>query len=385
MKYTLSYLEELKSKNLSNVDLLDEMKKIITSKDEQIELYKHKYENLNVIIDFVPNTISWINKDLTYFGANRALASACNLNPEDFIGRPIGFHTKERFFYEFATELFKCNQQTIYRELEAKISGNEKTFLVSGTKINENTQAVVIGVDITELKNLKGHISLTEKLATLGEMFAGIIHDINNPLMMINASAKMIKKKISDEEIVDILNKIELSSSKISKIINGIKIYIRQDEAMPFENEKLGLILDDAIIICENKLKEYDIQLQYDHAFKSIDVNCNFTQLFQVFVNLISNSADAIKNNSEKWIKIKLIESTDNIVLHFVDSGGGIPTEVQEKIFSAFFTTKGRGVGSGLGLSLVVKILESHGGTIKILKDEKNTTFEIKIPKHFDK
>jgi signal transduction histidine kinase len=154
---------------------------------------------------------------------------------------------------------------------------------------------------------------------------------------------------------------------------------------MPFEKEKLGLILDDAIIICENKLKEFDIQLQYDHSLKSLDVNCNFTQLFQVFVNLISNSVDAIKNNSEKWIKIKVIESTDNVILHFIDSGFGIPNEVQNKIFSAFFTTKGRGVGSGLGLSLVVKILESHGGTIKILNDEKNTTFEIKIPRHFDK
>lgn len=383
MNKTDKFLLDLQNANLSKDEILLHVKKELLNREEEYDLLKKRFNDLNVIIDIIPNTISWINRDLTYFGVNNALAKSCNIAAEDFIGKPIGFHTKERFFYEFAFDLFKSGQETLYRELEAKISGHEKVFLVSGTKIENGTKAVVIGVDITELKNLKGHISLTEKLATLGEMFAGIIHDINNPLMMIEASAKRIKKKTQDDEIIDILNKIELSSSKIAKIIKGIKIFIRQDEAMPFQREKLGVIIDDAIIICENKLKDHAVSLQYDIKLKEIEINCNFTQLFQVFVNLISNAIDAIKEKDDKWIEIKLFaENTNEYVIHFSDCGNGIPKEIADKIFQAFFTTKGRGVGSGLGLSLVSKILEAHQGSISILEDAPHTTFEIKIPKN---
>jgi len=375
-------LQRLKKQNLSKDQLLAECQKIINEKDLEIKSLNKELNRLNVIIDLIPNTISWVNKDFTYFGVNRALSKTCGLEPKDFIGKPIGFHTKERFFYEFVTELFRSSNDTIYREIEAKISGEEHTYLVSGTKLEDKDKAVVIGVDVTELVKLKGHVSFTEKLVTLGEMFAGIIHDINNPIMLIDGSVKRIKKKVDDEEVQDILSKIELSSKKIAKIIQGIKIYIRQDEAAQFNQEDLGKILDDAIVICEHKLKENSVALQFDPKINGQMINCNFTQIFQVFVNLISNSVDAVKNSHEsKWIEISLGKCDDSQIEIFVkDSGHGIPIEIREKIFHAFFTTKDRGVGSGLGLSLCSKILEGHGATIEIVENP-NTMFKITFKK----
>jgi C4-dicarboxylate-specific signal transduction histidine kinase len=372
--------------NISNKEeLLLAIDLLISKQKKETETLRENFDRLNVIIDLIPNTISWVNRDMTYFGVNRALANTCGIAPEEFVGKTIGFHTREQFFNDFVSELFNSSNNTIYRDLESKIGEKTHTFLVSGTKLQDKDKAVIIGVDITELTLLKGHISFTEKLATLGEMFAGIIHDINNPLMTIEGNVKRIKKKIVDDEVTLLLNKIEMSSQKISKIVQGIKVYIRQDGDQPYKIEEIGLILEDATIICENKLKDHEITLRIDPRLKNIKLNCHFTQMFQVFVNLISNSIDAISNLSEKWIEINLIEENKEsglITIQVIDSGNGIPKDLQEKIFNAFYTTKERGVGSGLGLSLCKKILETHGGKLFIDDDQPHTTFILELKKY---
>lgn len=375
-------LNDLVLKYNDKTQLLKAIDQLMTQRKQESDQIRHEFERLNVIIDLIPNTISWVNRDMTYFGVNRSLADACGFTASEFVGKTIGFHTKERFFHDFVTELFRSPSNTIYQELESTIGGVEHCYLVSGTKLEDKDKAVVIGVDITELNQLKGRVSFTEKLATLGEMFAGIIHDINNPLMMIEGNVKRIRKKINDEEVLDVLNKIEMSSKKISKIVQGIKIYIRQDGDQAFQEEDFGLILDDAVVICENKLKEKQVMLRLDPRLSTLKLNCHFTQMFQVFVNLITNSIDAIEKLPEKWIELKLMDqgSDPNLVkIQFTDSGNGIPLELQEKIFTAFFTTKGRGVGSGLGLSLCSKILEAHGGSLAIDNKEPHTTFIISL------
>lgn len=382
MKFTNPEILKLLESNPDANELAQAFDKLLTSERASSKEILKDYGRLSVIIDLIPSTISWINRDMTYFGVNKALADSCGVTPQEFVGKTIGFHTKERFFYEFATELFRSKSDTIYRELEARISGDDKTYLVSGTKLSDKDKAVVIGVDITELTKLKDHVSFTQKLANLGEMFAGIIHDINNPLMMIEGNVRRIKKRVQDEEVNELLSKIEMSSQKISKIVKGIKVYIRQDgQAEPMVLENLGSMIDDALVICENKLKESMVSVTIDPRVHQILIPCNFTQIFQVFVNLLSNSVDAISHLQEKSIEINVTESPDNILVCFQDSGPGIPIEYQEKIFNAFFTTKERGVGSGLGLSLCRKILEAHGGTLTIDNSVPHTTFLIEFKK----
>ena len=374
-------IQTLLDKKLSPIEMAQAMDEILhLERMSNIEM-KKEHERLSVIINLIPNTISWVNSDMTYFGVNKALADTCNVTPNDFIGKTIGFHTKERFFYEFVTELFRSKSDTIYRELEARISGVDRTYLVSGTKLEDKEKAVVIGVDITELTKLKDHVSFTEKLANLGEMFAGIVHDINNPLMLIEGNVKRIKRRVTDEESVDLLNKIDMSSKKISKIVKGVKIYVRQNDRDPHKMENLGNIIDDALIICENKLKESMVAVTLDPKLNQINVLCDYTQIFQVFVNLISNSVDAVSLLQEKSIFITAQETSEKFIIFFQDSGPGIPKDIQEKIFSAFFTTKDRGVGSGLGLSLCRNILEAHGGNLCIDEQALHTTFVVEFKK----
>lgn len=384
MKLKNQDLEKLQKEKLSPDELLRAFDEILSKERQEHTRVKSEYDRLNVIIDLIPSTISWVNRDMTYFGVNRALAETCNVTPADFIGKTIGFHTKERFFYEFVTELFRSPSDTIYRELEARISGADHTYLVSGTKLKDKDRAVVIGVDITELSKLKGHVSFTERLANLGEMFAGIIHDINNPLQMIEANVKRIKRKVDDEEVNDLLTKIDMSSKKISKIVKGIKVYIREDGSEPFHEETLGSIIDDALIICESKLKEHMVAVRLDPKIHQMKLSCHFTQIFQVFVNLISNSIDAITHLQDKWIEISARDDGEKIYVNFSDAGAGIPKEIQDKIFNAFFTTKDRGVGSGLGLSLCRKILEAHEAKMTVDNSASHTTFLLEFKKNLN-
>lgn len=382
MKFQNKELQACFREGMTALDLALEFDKILSNQKKISTHFESEFERLNVIINLVPNTLSWVNRDMTYFGVNKALADTCNVTPEEFIGKTIGFHTKERFFYEFVTELFRSTSDTIYKELDARIAGVDRVYLVSGTKLQDKDKAVVIGMDITELSKLKDHVSFTQKLANLGEMFAGIIHDINNPLMMIEANAKKVKKLIDNDEAIEILSKIEMSSQKISKIVKGIKVYIGQEGGgSAFVKENLGSIVDDALTICENQLKDKMVAVVLDPAIYKINIPCHFTQIFQVFVNLISNSIDAISPLSEKLIEIMCEDQADHVIIRFSDSGLGIPKEHQEKIFNAFFTTKERGVGSGLGLSLCRKILEAHGGELTIDDKAPNTTFLMKFKK----
>lgn len=382
MKFQNKELQACFQEGMSAIDLAREFDKILSDQKKISSHFKSEFERLNVIIDLVPNTLSWVNRDMTYFGVNKALADTCNVTPEEFVGKTIGFHTKERFFYEFVTELFRSPNDTIYKELDARIAGVDRVYLVSGTKLQDKDKAVVIGMDITELSKLKDHVSFTQKLANLGEMFAGIIHDINNPLMMIESSAKKVKKLIDNEEAIEILNKIEMSSQKISKIVKGIKVYIGQEGGgSALVRENLGSIVDDALTICENQLKDKMVAVVLDPVIYKINIPCHYTQIFQVFVNLISNSIDAISPLPEKLIEIMCEDQPEHVIIRFSDSGSGIPKEHQEKIFNAFFTTKERGVGSGLGLSLCRKILEAHGGELTIDSKVANTTFLMKFKK----
>lgn len=377
-------IKDLESKNLSNSELLKEFKNVLITFNDKIKAKTKVQDELMTIFDNLPNTISWIDKDFNYIRVNKALANIYGINPREFIGKKIGHYTNENFFYDFASDLFKSDEVVLNRELEARINDSYKTFLVSGTKVDNNATGIIIGIDVTELKILKDQILLKERLATLGEIFSGIIHDINNPLMSIFSNLRKINHLTSNNEITDLTAKIELSSKKITKIVEGIKVYIYDDSEVEYKVEDIGSIIDDSIVILENKLLENSVFLNYEKKFIDIKVNCNFTQIYQVFVNLISNSIDALAKIDQKWIEIRLRVNQNKLVINVIDSGPGIPQAIKEKIFTPFYTTKEKGVGSGLGLALCKQIIEAHNGSI-VLIDGKNTNFEISLPIAHDK
>ncbi|MCR9206434.1 MAG: hypothetical protein NXH75_17765, partial [Halobacteriovoraceae bacterium] len=154
-----------------------EYESIIAELKAERDHYKSELEKFQLMVDWTPCTISWIKKDLTYVGVNKTLCDLCEVDRTDFIGQQVGSHTRQEYFKEFSEELFKTNSESHSTNLTASIDGESKKFYLVGTKFNNQEEAVIIGLDITELAKLQQTVGLMERLSSLGEMVAGIVHE----------------------------------------------------------------------------------------------------------------------------------------------------------------------------------------------------------------
>jgi len=244
------------------------------------------------------------------------------------------------------------------------------------------------------------------KLQAMGEMVAGITHDINNPLGIILSNTEIskfsfleIKEELEEkgvfsqlddeiqetfEEIDEYFTSIEEASDRASKIVDGMRIFSRKDQD---DSEPVNIIdlVKNSILFCKESLdKNYvDIEFIIPDNSKYLEIIGKEVHLYQVLTNFINNARDAVSELSDiqKWIKIELLNNKESVTLKIIDGGTGIPLEIQDKIMDPFFTTKKQGVGTGLGLSLSKKILGEHAATLHIDNDCQNTCFVIEIPK----
>lgn len=367
----------------------------IQSLKKEYYLLEHELEKFRQMVDWTPCTISWIRDDLTYIGVNQTLSDLCEVDVKDFIGKKVGSHTQQEYFKEFATALFESDDQAKETNLSTQIEGEDKDFFLVGRKFNEEKEAVIIGLDITELARLQKSMGLMERLSALGEMVAGIVHEINNPLTVIKNQAMMIGKYQDKyegddqrEKIGKSTESIQRTAEKMTKIIEGVKSFVRQGQHDPATEAFVNETLSESAMLLESKFKEAKVELTLPQG-DGPTVTGNQTQLFQVFVNLMTNSIDAIIDLEERWMKVEVEDYAGKegtvIRLRFHDSGPGITKELEDKIFQSFFTTKEKGKGTGLGLSLCKRILQAHGGDLWIDHEVEHTCFVVDIPVAADK
>lgn len=226
----------------------------------------------------------------------------------------------------------------------------------------------------------------TAKLETLGEMSAGIAHEINNPLAVIQGKAESIirflaKKNQTDEFITDALQSITSMTKRISKIISGLRAFASEGAHESFEKVNPNKIVEDSLLLCQTRFKNKGIEVTHLVPVNIQEVCCRPIQISQILVNLMNNSFDAILGTEKPWIKLEVEDTADWIIFKVTDSGSGIPAEIAEKIMNPFFTTKEPGKGTGLGLSIGASIAKEHKGSFYYNSSSCNTEFILKLPK----
>lgn len=253
--------------------------------------------------------------------------------------------------------------------------------------VDEPKGRTLIGVvkDITDLKNSERQLLQASKLASLGELSSGIAHEINNPLQVILSSTSNIAKNIDNaEKILLNVERIKKSQKRIEKIMGGFQRFSYNSQESAYSPNNLWAIMQEVLVLTEVKARYHNIEISVDCS-DLIQIQCDPLEIEQVFAILVNNSMDAIKSNDEKWIKISAASEGDSVVVRVVDSGHGIPSHIQERMFQSFFTTKTIGEGTGLGLAIAKKIILDHDGQIEVVENSPNTCFEVKFNKAISK
>ncbi|MBF0258256.1 MAG: PAS domain-containing protein [Desulfamplus sp.] len=249
-------------------------------------------------------------------------------------------------------------------------------------------QAIVVAItDITEMMEKDAQLVQAAKMKTLGEMSAGIAHEINQPLNTIKMGSEYLnllldqKKTISEAQIRDMATEISEQVDRATEIINNLRAFGRKS-GLTMERVSLKEPIQGVLSIIGRQFSIQRIAIRLDLADDLPQVKGHNNRLQQVFFNLLNNARDAIQEKMEYEpdmygdILVRTYAEEGKVVVTVTDNGSGIPEVVRNKIFEPFFTTKQTGKGMGLGLAITYGIVRDYGGTIKIdSKPGQGTTF----------
>jgi C4-dicarboxylate-specific signal transduction histidine kinase len=259
-------------------------------------------------------------------------------------------------------------------------------------KYNEHLEEIV-NIRTKQLNEAQAMLMQSSKLSALGEMAGGIAHEINTPLAVISMRVEQLEAIIHELKDDEKINKADLlkftdvvgkTSGRISKIVSGLKSFARDGSKDPLVKTSVTDLIKDSLSFCSEKFLNHGIVLNVESHFGPKGdpfIQCRQVEISQVVINLLNNSFDAIQDLPEQWIKVACEDAGDFVLISVIDSGKGIPNEIQNKIMQPFFTTKDIGKGTGLGLSISKGIIESHSGSLFVDNTCPNTKISIRLPK----
>jgi C4-dicarboxylate-specific signal transduction histidine kinase len=236
-----------------------------------------------------------------------------------------------------------------------------------------------------ELRDKQEQLVQAGKLATLGELTAGVAHELNNPLnntaLFMGNAVDLLELGVADKgQIVRELRQAMQQVWKATQIISHLRTFGR---VAPVTREPISLrqVIERALSLMQEQLRLRQIEVKLDLGPEEPIVVGNAIQLEQVFINLLTNARDALIDSPRKAIHISGSVSSATVEIVFVDTGHGIAAGLERRIFDPFFTTKEVGKGMGLGLSITYGIVKEHGGMISVVSSPgEGATFVIQLP-----
>ena len=343
------------------------------------------------IIDSLPVGLYVIDRDYRISVWNRKRETGMQgVSREEAIGRTI-FEILHRqpatvLRREF-DEVFATGRLQIF-QMESMATGELRTYRLSKIPMRLDdgpvTHVITIGEDVTEWRSAQDRFSQAEKLAAIGTLTAGVMHEINNPLATIAACAEELE--LSNERaaprILDGLRLIQSEVQRCKGIIDSLLDFSR-----PKSGEKTLVNVNDAIertlyvLQYHTRFKKLSVQVELDRTLSAV-VRASAEQLMQVFMALLVNAMDAMKDRGTVTLRTRWGDDAQSVVAEIIDQGEGIRRADLPKIFEPFFTTKPPGRGTGLGLSICYAIIAEHDGRIEVDSDPgEGSVFRIILPR----
>lgn len=349
---------------------------------ENIKLFYFKKYNENIIKN-LPVGVVIIDADHKIYLMNFTAKHIFGLNAEYVLNQDIHI-------------IFKKNQIEILDELLAKIESKEE-YTWEEISLDENTiikirtipfrdedyvflGTIILIEDISRDRFFKDYLVRTEKIASVAELGASVAHEINNPLGIVQNYIELLKIKQLDHDSRKKLSKVEGEINQIADIVRSLLSFSRLTN-LPNREINLVEVIEEVVLLIHHKMDKKHIHfinnIGCDTALMIGDEN----GLKQLFLNLLINSVEAVDEGGYIKIDLHVVSEKNIIDIAISDDGCGIPTEIKEKIFDPFFSTKDGANNTGLGLAICHHIVESHNGIISCRSDlENTTTFHIRFP-----
>ncbi len=364
-----------------------EMKILKTDRDRLAAKLNNNQEYLKNILHFSDSAIMVIDNNEKFVAWNKGAEQIFGYTEEEVIGKPSSLLLPpgEKYLKELKLiqdevnekgeiKIFETERQTKNGDIISVKLNVTKLPSSNGEYIGRN----VIIKDFTEFKKLQAQVDQSEKLAVIGQLAAGVAHEIGNPLASISSLVQILQRRSKDAFISEQLANIKENIERISKIVRELVDFSRPPTYV------VGLydltdIIKTALGIVKYDKRVKKVKFESELAENLPKVNVAADQLLQVFVNILLNALDAIEGTGN--IFVKSFSRNKHVYVEITDNGCGMDTNTMEKIFDPFFTTKETGKGTGLGLSVSYGIIKKASGEIKVKSQVgKGSTFTVILP-----
>ncbi len=246
---------------------------------------------------------------------------------------------------------------------------------------NNQTGAIIVLENVTSRIKLEETLQQSEKLSSIGLLAAGVAHEVNTPLTGVSSYTQMLLGMIPETDPKHaLLRKVQKQTDRASNIVGNLLNFSRTGNAAEFTEININKLLDDTLQLLEPQLRKTQVEIIKNYTDTPPIIFGNAGKLQQIFTNLIINARDAMFGGGEIMLTTDF-ENEDEVVVKVTDTGSGIEPENLAKIYDPFFTTKGVGSGTGLGLAVSYGIVQEHAGTISASSEVgEGTTFRLVFP-----
>ncbi|MGI8788274.1 MAG: ATP-binding protein [Pyrinomonadaceae bacterium] len=354
---------------------------------EELALLKEFNES---IVESVNVGLLAVDETGTITRCNSTFEEMLDLSRDETIGKTVEEIFDESFALNLENILGKSRWhlteiRNAYKMLTTNRQG--KTLILNVAvaplrSVSQNqTGAIIVLENVTSRIKLEETLQQSEKLSSIGLLAAGVAHEVNTPLTGVSSYTQMLLGMIPETDPKHaLLRKVQKQADRASNIVGNLLNFSRTGNASEFTEIDLNKLLDDTLQLLEPQFRKSQIEIVKNYAAAPPKIFGNAGKLQQVFTNLIINARDAMFAGGE-IILTTAIENEDEIVVEVSDTGSGIEPENLGKIYDPFFTTKGVGSGTGLGLAVSYGIVQEHAGTISATSElGEGTTFRLVFP-----
>lgn len=328
---------------------------------------------------------------ITHF--NKEAQNILDLHEDETLNRNCSVVLAEQgHLAELVKEALENHKVYLPKEMQIARKDKGRIWVSVNSSLVRDEDNKLMGVvllinDLSDIKDLQREVAIKDKMAALGEMAGGLAHQLRNSVAAILGFGKLLKKMIpkdeSNQEIIDgIIKESNLTEEMLRKFLSFAK-----PQNISLEEMDLEKIMEDVLNSLEDKIKQWKVKIYKRYEKKLEPIFGDRLLLKQCFQNLVQNAIEAIPQGGiiqisirqERWNKRKYSKGVEFMEVKITDNGEGIPLENLERIFNPFFTSKER--GTGLGLSLVRKIITMHNGRIEVESQiKKGSTFKVYLP-----